>query len=120
MSTTSSNTDESLDDLPQPVRHRLSELPDDVWAGELADVECIHCGHNSWAETDDELGYERHWAHHVDAYECLFCGAVGGRVVDGRNDTPVTARHVGCMESTETTILAIDPENPPWADDDDE
>ncbi|TMT85831.1 hypothetical protein E2L06_04175 [Haloterrigena sp. H1] len=109
-----------MTDLPQTVLHRLSELPEGVWAGELADVECIHCGHNSWCETEDELGYETHWAHHVDAYECLFCGATGGRVVDGRNDTPVTSRYVGCMESTDEPDWAIDPDNPPWDDGDSE
>jgi hypothetical protein len=79
-----------------------------------------HCGHNSWAETHDELGYENHWAHSVESYECLYCGATGGRVVDGRNDTPVTARYVGCLTSTQQSIPAIDPENSPWADDDGE
>jgi Zn ribbon nucleic-acid-binding protein len=120
MSTNTSNENEaSNEDIPQTVQERLSTLSSDKWAGELAAVECTHCGHNSWAETDDDLGYERHWAHHVEAYECLYCGATGGRVVDGRNDTPVTARYVGCMESMETIDWGIDSDNPPWADDGD-
>ena len=118
-STTPSNDeDESLDDIPQTVRHRLSELPDDTWAGELADVECTHCGHNSWCESEDQLSYHNHWAHGVEAYECLNCGATGGRVTDMRNDTPVTNRYVGCMVSTETVDWGINPENPPWEADD--
>jgi hypothetical protein len=32
--------DKPNEDLTQTVRHRLSELPEDVWAGELADVAC--------------------------------------------------------------------------------
>lgn len=110
----------SVEDLPQTVRHRLSELPDDLWAGELADVECSHCGHNSWCETDDDLGYADQYKHAVTAYECLYCGATGGLVADMRTTTGWSERLVGALESTRETFDGLDPDNLPWEVDDGE
>jgi len=97
-STTSDDNNESLDDLPQPVRERLLELPKGVWAGPLEDTCCVHCGHNSWAESDDDLGYTDYYEHYVDAFECLYCGAIGGWVTDARQDTQLKRWMVGALE----------------------